>query len=80
MLQPSHSVPQLFDVVSQPRFQPRHVLPYVQPQPAIAGQDQPGQGRPYLPGPQPKTLISSTLMLPPNPFGLFSHASKKDQN
>ena len=26
-----------------------------------------------------KTLMSSTLMLPPNPFGLFFHAFKQDQ-
>ena len=38
---------QPIDPLIQPRLQSRHVLPYVLPQPAIAGQDQPGQGRPY---------------------------------
>ena len=32
---------------SSRELQPRHVLPYILPQPAIAGQDQPGQSRPY---------------------------------
>ena len=29
--------------------------------------------------PTAKMAMSSTLMLPPNPFGPFSHAPKKDQ-
>ena len=74
MLHPAHVVPQLLDVVSQPRFPLLHVLSHVLPQPAIAGQDHPGQSPAPIATTATKTLISSTLMLPPNPFGPFSHA------
>ena len=39
----AHFAPQVFDVPSQLT----DVLSHILPQPAIAGQDQPGQGRPY---------------------------------
>ena len=42
-----HSLPPSARSVAQPRFQLRHVLPHVLPQPAIASQDQPGQSRSY---------------------------------